>query len=205
MSKGIAESKVVRAALKGVENAQKSYKKWTGGWWLWEAHESLTTVFVAQKLAGLDGAKYVTVEHSAKTAMEDAGAVGRGRLHNKIRANGRFDILLWWGDDAPRVPIEVKCQVVSVSKIKADLQRIEKVVQRKKQDSSFQFGIVVFYTSCRARNNLTAKERLEKRLANISEDCRKLVKNCSVKITSSKIHLDGDSAWLASAIVLKAN
>lgn len=199
----ISMSTVVKGALNGVIKAQKAYVEWTGGWWLWEAHESLTTVFVAQELARLDGAKYVTVEHGIKVAMQDAGAVGRGRLHNKLKANGRFDILLWWGDDTPRAPIEVKCQVVSIGKIKDDLQRIEKVIQRNKKDSTFQFGMLVFYTSCRDAKGKLAKEILEKRLKDINADCKKVVTGCSVKMTNSRIYKDGDSAWVASAIVLK--
>jgi len=199
----VSMSEVVSGALNGVVKAQKAYADWSGGEWLWNAPEYMATVFVAQEIAKLDGAKYVTVEHGTKSAMEDAGAIGRGKLHNKIRAGGRFDILLWWADELPRAPIEVKCQVVNLEKIKADLQRIEKVVHRNKKDSSFQFGMLVFYSSCRDRNGFSAKEILEKRLDNIDAASKKIVANCSVKMTSSKIQRDGDSAWVASAIVLK--
>lgn len=201
----VSMSKVVSGALNGVAKAQKAYAAWSGGEWLWNAPEYMSTVFVAQEIAKLDGVKYVTVEHGTKSAMEDAGAIGRGKLHNKIRAGGRFDILLWWADGLPRAPIEVKCQVVSVEKIKADLHRIEKVVHRNKKDSSFQFGMLVFYTSCRKHKGFSAKEILEKRLENINADCKKVVANCSVKMTNSRIYTDGDSAWVASAIVLKPN
>lgn len=199
----VAMSEIVQGALNGVVKAQKSYAEWSGGEWLWQAPEYVTTVFVAQEIAKLDGAKYVTVEHGTKSAMTEAGAIGQGKLHHKIRAGGRFDILLWWADETPRAPIEVKCQVVNVEKIKADMQRLEEVVLRKKEDSTFQFGMMVFYTSCNDNNGFTAKEILEKRLENIEADCKKLVASCSVKMSSSKIYTDDEGAWVAAAIVLK--
>ena len=203
MSAQVSMSKIVSGALAGVVKAQKNYAKWSGGDWLWNASEYMTTVFVAQEIAELEGTQYVTLEHGVKAAMADAGAIGQGRLHKKMKVGGRFDILLWWADETPRTPIEVKCQVASIEKIKADLQRIEKVVLRKKEDSSIQFGVMVFYTSCNDNKQFLAKEILEKRLMNIGADCKQLIESCSVKMTCSKIYTDGESAWVASAIVLR--
>lgn len=194
---------VARGALNGIVKAQREYEKWSGGDWLWCAPEYIATVFVAQEIAKLDGSKYVTIENGANAAIEDAGARGRGKLHHKIRANGRFDILLWWADETPRAPIEVKCQVTRIESIKADLQRIEKVVDRSKKDSSFQFGMVVFYSSCKEGKDFSAKAILSKRLENISAGCKELLSECTAKMGSSKIYTDGDSAWVASAIVLQ--
>lgn len=194
---------IARGAINGIVKAQCAYEDWSGGEWLWYAPEYFSTVFVAQEISKLDGSKYVTVEHGANAAIEGAGARGRGKLHHKARANGRFDILLWWADETPRAPIEVKCQVTRIEKIKADLQRIEKVIHRNKQDSTFQFGMVVFYTSCKDGKGFTAKEILSKRLENINSGCRELLPACIVKMSNSKVYSDGDSAWVASAIVLK--
>ena len=203
MSAQVAIAAIARGAVNGIVIAHRAYEKWSGGEWLWCAPEYFSTVFVAQEISKLDGSKYVTVEHGANAAIKDAGARGRGKLHHKIRANGFFDILLWWADETPRAPIEVKCQVKRIEKIKADLQRIGNVINRSKQDSSFQFGMVVFYSSCKDDKVFTAKEILSKRLVNISEGCKQLVPKCTVKMSSSKIYTDGDSAWVASAIVLK--
>jgi hypothetical protein len=200
----ISIAKIANGAIKGVVNAHRAYEKCSGGDWLWNAPEYFATVFVAQEITKLDGAKYVTLEHGAKAAIEDAGARGRGKLHHKIRENGRFDVLLWWGsDETPRAPIEVKSRVVGIKNIQADLQRVAKVVQRSKQDSSFQFGMVVFYTSCKDRKNSSAQETLTERLEGINTDCKKMLPRCDVKMRNSKIYVDGDSAWVASAIVIK--
>ena len=203
MSAQVSIAAVARGALSGIVKAQKSYADWSGGEWLNRAPEYFATVFVAQAISKLEGAKYVTLEHGAKNAIEDAGARGRGKLHHKIRANGRFDIVLWRADEKPRAPIEVKCQVMKIDKIKADLQRIGRVINRSKVDSSFQFGVVVFYSSCKDGKVLTAKERLTSQLSNIDTGCKELLPNCTVKMSSSKIYTDGDSAWVASAIVLQ--
>jgi len=200
----VSMAEIACGALKGIIKAQKEYEKWSGGEWLWCAPEYFSTVFVAQEIVKLEGAKCVTVENSARSAMDDAGAMGRGRLHGKIRANGRFDILLWWAaDETPRAPIEVKCQVAGIGKIKTDLQRIEKVLHRNKAASSFQFGVVVFYTSCRDGKGISAKDKLVKRIERIKGDCGQLIQSCTVQVTSSRIYTDGDSAWTASAIILK--
>lgn len=203
MSAQVSIVAIARGAVNGIVKAQRAYEKWSGGEWLWLAPEYFSTVFVAQEISKLDGSKYVTVEHGANAAIEDAGARGRGKLHHKIRANGRFDILLWWADETPRAPIEVKCQVTRIEKIKADLLRIEKVIHRNKQDSTFQFGMAVFYSSCKDAKGFTAKEILSKRLENINSGCKKLLPGCAVKMSNSRIYTDGDSAWVASAIILK--
>ena len=194
---------IARGAVSGIVKAQRTYEDWSGGEWLWSAPEYISTVFVAQGISKLDGSKYVTVEHGANAAIEEAGARGRGKLHHKIRVNGHFDILLWWADETPRAPIEVKCQVTRIEKIKADLLRIEKVIHRNKQDSTFQFGMVVFYSSCRNGKGFTAKEILSKRLENINSGCKELLPRCAMKMNNSRVYTDGDSAWVASAIVLK--
>lgn len=196
-------AKIVKGALDGVVKAHKAYMQWSGGGWLWEAPEYMTTIFVAQEIAMIDGAKYVTLEHSAKGAINDAGAKGRGKLHSKIRADGKFDMLLWGTDILPRVPIEVKGQVTSITKIRNDLLRIDKALHRKKDASSFEFGMLIFYTALDDSNGVGAKVNLKNSLASIKKACEILLKNCKVGMTSSKIREDSDSAWVASVITLR--
>jgi hypothetical protein len=205
MPGNISISAIEKSALDGVVKAQKACEQWTGGCWLWEAHESLVSIFVAQELAAMKGAKYVTIEHKLKSAMKDAGAIGRGKLPYAIRPDGRIDILLWWANGTPRAPIEVKCQVVSIRKIKADLLRINKVLAHNKEKSTFQFGLLVFYSAFQDCKGISAREVAKEHLENIEEDCEKWAADCSAKMTHSKIHEDGDSAWVASVVVLKPN
>ena len=105
MPRQIPVSKVVEATLDGFIEAQTINEKWSGGYWLWQAPEYLISSSVARSIAALDGAKFITLEHGAKSAIENAGAKGKGRLHRDIREKGKVDILLWWGDGSPRAVI----------------------------------------------------------------------------------------------------
>jgi hypothetical protein len=193
---------VIAALLKGVVEAHKAYEAWSDEW-LWQAPEYFTTVFIARELGKLKSAKYVTLENSAKAAIEDARARGRGRLHSELRAKGRFDILLWWGNGTPRAPIEVKSQVLNIGKISSDVKRISQAVTRKKSDSSIAFGAVVFYSSCNKDGTFAASERLQKSLDNILRDAKKLVADaCHISMKSSQINEVADSAWVAAALIL---
>lgn len=195
---------VIAASLKGIVVAQKSYEEWSGEW-LWSAPEYFSTVYVAREIGKKSAPKYITLENSASSAIKDAGAKGRGKLHSAIRANGRFDILLWWSNGKPRAPIEVKCQVTKIDKISADVKRISKVLHRKKSQSSINFGVIVFYTSCNKDRTFSAKERLLKSLDNILSGAKVLVgDSCQIILEKTKVNVVGDSAWAGAALVLRA-
>jgi hypothetical protein len=194
---------VIASSLKGIVAAQKAYESWSDEW-LWNAPEYFSTVFVAKEIARNGASKYITLENSAKSAIKDAGARGRGRLHSAIRANGRFDILLWWSNGKPRAPIEVKCQVTKADKIISDIRRIAKVIHRNKDESSIAFGAVIFYISFRDDATFTAKERITKSLKNILDEVRDEVGfSCQITLQKSRIYVEGDSAWAGAAVVLR--
>lgn len=201
----ISEAKIIKAALNGVKNAQDTYEKLSGGYWLWEAPEYLATVCVAKELGELSGAKYVTLENSTHSAIKDAGARGRGKLHHDLRAGGRTDILLWSSNETPRVPIEIKIQVTSAKKIICDAKRIEKMVLRRKSETSIEFGMIVYYISLRdSKNGRTANEKINSRIDKIIDDVRSEIGNqCNISQSTSKIITEGDSAWAAVALVIK--
>ena len=203
MTGQVSREQIIKSCIQGIINAQKAYESWSGEW-LWSAPEYLSTVFVAKEIAKGNGSEYITLEHSASAAIEDAGARGRGRLHSDIRANGRFDILLWWANGKPRAPIEVKCQVTKMDKIRADIKRISKVVHRKKDNSTINFGAMVFYTSFRGDNLFSAKDKLLKSLELIRADVLNDIGNfCLVDLEHSRIYESGDSAWAGVVIVLR--
>ena len=207
MPKQISIAKIMDAAIKGISNAQRDYEIWSGGLWLWEAPEYLAGTYLAQEIArvaGKDGPWYLTMEHSTKQAIEDAGAAGSGKLHRKIRPKGRFDLLLWWGSETPRAPIEIKCQVTEFEKIRADIERLEKVIHRKESESSFQFGMSVFYTSAKDRTGKAAKEKTERRIAQIISAARSHIgADTELVVKKSAIKMVDDSAWSVVALVLK--
>lgn len=203
MAGPISIEDIVNASLKGIVKAQKDYELWSEEW-LWKAPEYFSTVYVAQEIAKIAGSKFITLENGAKSAIKDAGAIKRGKLHGDIRKNGRFDILLWWANRKPRAPIEVKCQVINAKKIMSDIKRIKGVLHINKHDASFNFGAVVFYSSYCDDKIFKAKTRLEQSLKNILADVKKVVgDSCYVSMDQTKIYTVDDSAWVGAAIVLK--
>jgi len=102
MPKQARRDAIVEAILQGIENAQRVYKKWSGGDWLWEAPEYLMTVQVARAIASIEGPKYVTIERSTKATMDDACAITKGRIPKRARPSGRVDIVVWWANGFPR-------------------------------------------------------------------------------------------------------
>ncbi len=205
MSGQIPIDMIVEKTLDGIVQAQKDYESWTGGEWLWSAPEYMLNTYIAQKIAKLDGAKYLTLENSAKSAIKEAGARGRGKLHLKIRASGRFDVLLWWGSSySPRAVIEVKNQISRLANIKEDLDRIAQVLKRTTSETSFQFGLVAYYTSCDDNKEFSAKKQIANRIKKIYKDTKALLGNdFKVSSHSKRIKVDGVSAWVAAAILIK--
>ena len=204
MPKQVAASAIIEASIRGIANAQKDFEAWSGGDWLWRAPEYLSTVYVARELARLDGAKYVVLENSAKLALAEAGATAPGPLHSCIRANGRFDLLMFWGNATPRVPIELKCYVRKYSDIAADVQRLEKVVHRGRAKSTIQFGMVAFFSSTMDSRTWTAAEKVGKWLENIEREAKdKASLPTSMKLHARRVTTVNNSAWTAAALVIK--
>ncbi len=205
VTRAISIDEIISASLKGVVNAQNTYKIWSGGQWLWNAPEYFTTVCIATEIAKTDRT-WVTLEDSATSTLKDAGAKGRGKLHSDLRANGRVDIVVWWSYNAkPRAIIEVKCQTLSLRPLNDDLKRISSVIRKNSHQSSIQFGASVFYLSCGKGKNITAKDRLQRAINKIASDARAEYRDdCHVSIEQTTICDERDSAWAGAALVLKA-
>ena len=140
---------IVEKTLEGIVRAQDDYETWTGGSWLWKAPEYLVTSYIAREISTIEeNACYVTLESNVKNAIRYSG--GRsGRPRSALRHRGKFDILLWWRSNhaRPRAVIEVKKHVSGFAAIKDDVARICAVLSRPKSKTSFQCGLVAFYTS----------------------------------------------------------
>lgn len=199
MKRAIGIKDVVNACLAGIGNAQLEYFDWTAGDWLWKAPEYLLTTNIAKELWKLVKPLHLALEESVKGSMTDGGAGGRGKHHADTRYNGRSDILLRWADYSPRAPIEVKNQVLNIAIIEADIKRIAKMITRKAADSTFEFGIVAFYSSA------TKLKNLEKKLEDIGDSCSKLVENCEISLKCGEITTleETNDSWVACAIVIK--
>lgn len=198
-------TKIVRAALRGIERAQGDYAKWSGGAWLGHAPEYWTTVHVAREIAKTTGPASVTLECGSREALKGAGAVGRGQLSRKIRAEGRVDIMLWRaGDGTPRTPVEVKSRVDGIRSLKSDLNRLRKMLQRKPETSSFEFGLMAFFLAERGRKELSAAEAVAQRLAKLGAEARELLgERCSVSLKSTPVRSKGNAAWAGAVLILR--
>lgn len=208
MAGRISRNAIAQKALAGMEKAHQQYVKWSGGSWLQHAPEYLATISIAQQIGELDGAKYITLEHSPWDILGEAGAMGRGRLHRDIRVNGRFDVVVWWASGRPRMPIEVKLQVTTISKILDDVKRIGKVVERKAELTTIQSGLIVYYTSLDDHKSgaRTAVEKIAKYNAQILQDAKDVLgSTCLVTpVKPQQIYSEQKSAWAASALLIQA-
>lgn len=204
MPKQIPITNIINATLKGVEKSQSQYLKWSGDYWLWQAPEYLITTNIANQIANLKGTKYITMENGAFSAINDAGAQGKGRLHQDIRGNGKIDIVLWWADGTPRAIIEVKNQIYYSGQYNKDIKRIEKVLNRKYDESSFQFGLFAFYDSATDGPRKTAVEKVTDKIQSIYSKSSNLISdNFTISLHKSKIYKVDDSAWAAACLLIK--
>jgi hypothetical protein len=204
MGRQIAQPRIIKAIVEGVEEAQRFYESCSGDCWLWEGPEYLLCASIARRIHQLEGAKYVTLESNVYQTLKDAQAVSLGAPKKKLRQGGRFDVVVWWGDGSPRVAIEVKNQVWSYAHIHKDVERIENVLQRNKENASFQFGIIAFYTSCVDNSRTKARKILERRTETLLDRTSEHVSDSiSVEMVRGKIRVVDDSAWVATCLVLR--
>lgn len=199
---------IIQSSLDGIVQAHKDYENWSNGEWVWNAPEYMLTTYIAQKLAKIQGLKYITLENNVESVIADAGARGRGRLDSKIRSNGRCDILLWWGSDEPRAVIEVKNQISSLADkgSREDLYRISGMLERNNAESSLQFGLFCYYTSYKEGKKPQRKpeERIAERIKQIHDEAKELLdEKFSVAPYHSRTKVDGDSAWVAAALLIR--
>lgn len=205
MSK-IAMQKVVRQALKGVAEAQRDYKLWTGGSWLSEAPEYLIPCRIAQAICRIKGAFYLTLEYNVSSAIEDAGGMGRGRPKKHLRPQGRYDMLLWWANATPRTVIEVKNQVERFSAIEADVEKICAVLELKKK-TTIRNALIAFFTSNMDKkgDGTQATVVMKRRLEDIERDVKTFVcrRNVTVKLHKKSIRVDRESTWVPVVLEIK--
>jgi hypothetical protein len=200
----ISIPKIISSVNEAYADAQQKYENWTGGEWLWKAPEYLITTAIARRIFDIDGPKYITIEHGASSAIDDAGAKGKGRLSAKIREKGKVDILLWWGDGSPRAVIEVKNQIFSTDQYKKDIERISSFLSRNKEDSSLQFGLFTFYESATSGPRKSAIEKVNDRIEKIFRNSIGFAGN-NVSITKhiSEVYQDDDSARASACLLIK--
>ncbi|WP_084274697.1 hypothetical protein [Nitratiruptor tergarcus] len=128
----ISKDQVLNACIEGIRNSFKEYLQWSSDEWLWRAPEYLLTVNIAKRLNKIPNeAKFITLEDNVRKTLKDANAKIKGKIANKARPNGRFDIVFWWGKGTPRGVIEVKNAVFRKDHIQEDLDRIYSILKKR--------------------------------------------------------------------------
>ena len=216
MPASVSRDEYAEKTSMGMHKAQKAYEKWSGGLWAWSAPEYLLTTYIAQEISKINKPFYLTLEQHVGEALEAAGA-----SEDDVKSAGRqkFDIMVWWGGDAPRGIIEVKKRVISFGGGKTGYggikRDVERIIESLKATSRLQFGLIAYYTSCKygVRPSKTAEERIRDRAQKISSEARTFVqertmqfKRIDGKIIKFKDETvkDGpnDHAWVAEVLMI---
>ena len=204
MPRQISQKTIVTAVLHGIERAQRFYESCTGDCWLWEGPEYLLCTNIASQLHNMPGAKYITLESNVHGTLKDAKASTLGAPNKKLRTNGRFDVVVWWGNGLPRTVVEIKNNVWSYAQVRKDVDRVCAVLLRKPGVSSIQFGLIAFYTSCKDSRDSKAKKKLEKLsdllLARAQESTPDSI---SISMVRGTTHIVKDNAWTSTCFVFK--
>ncbi|MGH2307191.1 hypothetical protein ACRCD8_05415 [Aliarcobacter sp. ERUVET-8] len=175
----ITEKELEDAILLGIVNSQKSYFEWSNEW-LSFSPEYLITVKIAEEISKINKNKFVTLEDNVEYILNLSKAKGRGKISNSTRANGRYDIVVWWANGHPRAVVEVKNSVRNFKKIEEDVKRVCNTLNRKTTDSTLKQGFIAFYIDNTYVNN--AREKLNNQIENIFQQTKFFVTNQKLKI-----------------------
>ncbi|MGX5725673.1 hypothetical protein ACWKWZ_11550 [Metapseudomonas otitidis] len=200
----ISVDEIASAIIRGIEKAQTDYEVMSGGEWLWAASEYVLTTYIAREISAIDGPKFITIESHGLAAIVDAGAVVPGPKPRKARLRGRFDVLLWWANSKPRAVIEVKNQPGGPSGWFHDVERIASVLHISKGSTSIKFGALAYYYSAVDGKRYSAEEKIIRKLEAIEDHIKQNSKNLQIRQLYSQIHQEGDSAWVAVCLLIKA-
>jgi len=204
MSNAISIDKIIESTLDGIDESMEVYQKWSGGEWLWNAPEYLITVKIAEKIANLDGSKYITLEDNVDYILDLSNDKGRAEVSDSARGNGRSDIVLWWANRKPRAIIEVKNAVFRLNKIAKDIDRIQEVLKNKKLNTSLQFGIIALYID-RGYKTGNAKEKIKEKIDKIHNEIKHKYPDisCKLKFREKEIINNNNDAWASVVFLLK--
>lgn len=168
MSRGFPSAELQGWVLEGIEAAFDEWQEMSGEW-LKTAPEYLLTVRVAQALKAAIPAEKRTLlmePHVAQT-LANAGGVQRGPNAAKLRAGGRYDIVIGQGNGLPRAVVELKNPLWTPMGNAAlnDLHRICRTLLQGKSNTQLYTGLFAFYTSSAAplRKDDSAAARLKRK------------------------------------------
>ncbi|MGE4270922.1 MAG: hypothetical protein AB7E44_11625, partial [Acidithiobacillus sp.] len=151
---------------------------------------------------------YIELECNVRDTLRDAGATQRGRIPNRLRPAGKFDILLWGNNDKgellPVAPIEVKVRPWQLRVVKQDLKRLVHSL-RGNPKNSIQFSIFSFHASYEDGKHTNAVDRTKSLLKRIMKLATAIAdkEHCSATFLNSEISVIDDSAWAAGVVIFQ--
>lgn len=192
---------VVGRTIKGIQKAHRDYYELSGGNWLWQAPEYLSTTYIFREIARITNRPFfITLEKNVRETIEDAGGLKPGRPRKLLRLDGRYDIVLWWGNGTPRAVIEVKSQVSGFSGISDDVERLCATLNGG--GNGIRCGLIAYHGSFERGDRKTARERLKDRLASIANGAKDIARNDGVKCErfSGRVNKEDEGAWATEVL-----
>ncbi|MDE0036822.1 MAG: hypothetical protein OXU77_04560 [Gammaproteobacteria bacterium] len=187
--------------LKGIRKAQSDYGVWADGAWLSEAPEYFMTTYIAREIAAVPAASWsLALEADVRETMKQSGQ-GR-RRRRALRPDGRFDMLLSWGNRKPRAVIEVKQNVRGFWAVRADLARVTAALGSK--ENSLQCGILAFFMAMPDGVRKAARDRVWTRYESLVAKSKQFAGSQGLRLDARNggVSVD-DGAALAVTLVVK--
>jgi len=208
MATNVAISEFIDCVLNGIKKAKNDYSEWSGGEGLYQAPEYLQTVKIAQEIAKIKKSKYITLEDNIDYILTSTSDENEEiNFSERMRPNGRSDIVLWWASGYARAVIEVKRWVYNISHITSDLDRIHAMLYEQLDDNRLQFGISAFYISQYFKQG-DAITKLEKHMQDkLFLDIKEYAKdnNLKIKIFYEMFEENDNLAWGAVTLQIQIN
>ena len=184
---------MARTVRRALVKAQARHHEWTGLWW--PPPEYVATVEIADAVYRLEDVDWVTPERGVEDTLQRAGR-GPGRPANALRSQGRFDIVVWSGNQ-PAGVIEVKTRTWSA--LKKDVERVCATIRNAQR---IDWGIVAFISFINAFADGPQKmgrERVLDRTRNLAAESEQVVGDYGLRFTRhrGKTRLEDEGAWTA--------
>ncbi|MCY3794704.1 MAG: hypothetical protein OXG51_10055 [Gammaproteobacteria bacterium] len=183
---------VARTARDALTKAQARYERWSG-WW-WAPPEYVATVEIAEAVHRLSGVDWVTPEHNVGDTLRVAGG-GMGRPASVIPKAGRFDLVVWSGEQ-PAGVIEVKTKGYQTI-----IKDVERVCAAIRNTDAIDWGVVAFIYAWGDGQRKSGKERVLDRTARLEAKANEEAGKRGMKFTrhNGKIRVRDGGAWAAEA------
>lgn len=194
MSRAVPKKAVREAVLKGIDDAYRAHIRMSRRRFM-RASEHFISGKIAERLQRVSKDCSVELEMDVEEAMKMAKATKRGPVPASLRANGRFDIALWWkSKGSPRAIIEVKNRVISWNVVASDAGRICAALRRADAHANLQLGcMALFCAAPRSISSMSGAEiALRKLLEDLEDRAQKLAKRkgCKAQLLRGRIHKD---------------